>query len=637
MRNPRDHNLLDLAMDLTVWSQFNMPPVSLSLADALGMPQPSQTAAGYQSSSPQKLSLKLDSALRSPMSMEPQKVQLPSVCLDQHSDILEDFAGLPDPMSPSYGPLSPQSTPATIPLATLDAASPHSLPAKVQADPEKSPVASQPAEDDDEDLTTPLLLLPKMLRFEALAEENDEDPAYMMPFSPKASDDEVPFGQSRDGQCVLFPPGLQPPPNTPSHGSVLHDQGTCRPCAWFHKPGGCKNGKECGHCHLCPEGEIKARKRAKQTVMRLGLATPKVSAGCEEEEEESSVMAFGIISPKAQVTRRSMKVALEPSQKKGSLSEEESLTTCVGSEQEMSDGSNTSPESAWASPTADFPQGLPSAQDLPSEGSALHGTGNCRPCAWFWKGSGCQNGKECKHCHMCDAGEIQRRRKMKQAMMRMSPKSQNQEAFARVVRRVRANQPQIDPLEYLSFPVCMDLLETKHRQSAMSNEMLAERQTCYGRLVARMQAFKAYFDAKQLWADFIDPSSGEPFHTSTSTSLFDCDERYRSLGFEILELGCCRSLCNKRFGQCLVMTSAFVQGTAEDVQPALGILEESPSPGVDLSAGGPDAEACEAATDVCPEAPEKPPESEVSSCPDAACQPEQPGEAVADERGCVIE
>ena len=93
----------------------------------------------------------------------------------------------------------------------------------------------------------------------------------------------------------------------------------------FHKPGGCKNGigpnrqsaasfeqihslemcasaagyirpcmlagKECGHCHLCPEGEIKAcpkwgfnispdvattfqaRKRAKQTVMRLGLAT----------------------------------------------------------------------------------------------------------------------------------------------------------------------------------------------------------------------------------------------------------------------------------------------------------------------------------------------------------------------------
>lgn len=415
-----------------------MPPVSLSLAEALGMPQPSEAAGYARSPSPQKLSLMLaqDSALRSPTtSMEPQKVQLPSMCLDApQSESLEDVLSMADPMSPSYGPLSPQCTPATISLASLDttvalgslqsSGSPHS-PTKVE--PENPPVVVPEPADDEEDMTSPLLLLPKMLRFEALAEE-DDDPDYMMQTSPKENDEDVPFGQSRDGQCVLFPPGLQPPPNTPSHGSVLHDQGTCRPCAWFHKPGGCKNGKECGHCHLCPEGEIKARKRAKQTVMRLGLATPKVSAGCEEEEE-SSVMAFGIISPKAQVTRRSIQApSLEPSHKKGSLSEEESLTTCVGSEQEMSDGSNTSPESAWATPTADFPQGLTCVQDYPSEGSALHGTGNCRPCAWFWKGSGCQNGKECKHCHLCDAGEIQRRRKMKQAMMRMSPKSQKEEA-----------------------------------------------------------------------------------------------------------------------------------------------------------------------------------------------------------------
>ena len=27
----------------------------------------------------------------------------------------------------------------------------------------------------------------------------------------------------------------------------------------YHKPGGCKNGQECGHCHLCPDGEIKAQ------------------------------------------------------------------------------------------------------------------------------------------------------------------------------------------------------------------------------------------------------------------------------------------------------------------------------------------------------------------------------------------
>jgi hypothetical protein len=66
-----------------------------------------------------------------------------------------------------------------------------------------------------------------------------------------------------------------PPPETPSHGSTLHNTGTCQPCAWFWKPNGCSNGLSCGYCHLCPESELKARKKAKQTQMRLGLATPK--------------------------------------------------------------------------------------------------------------------------------------------------------------------------------------------------------------------------------------------------------------------------------------------------------------------------------------------------------------------------
>eukprot|EP00434_Breviolum_minutum_P024913 symbB.v1.2.022003.t1/scaffold1932.1/size98745/5 len=114
-------------------------------------------------------------------------------------------------------------------------------------------------------------------------------------------------------------------------------------------------------------------------------------------------------------------------------------------------------------------------------------------------------------------------------------------------------------------------MKTKHRQSAMSNEMLKERQLCYGQLVEKMQAFKEHFDAAERWCDFIDPSTGAPFHADSSTTLLECDERYRSLGFEILELGCCKALCNKSFGQCLVMTSAFVQG--EDVQSALPLLE----------------------------------------------------------------
>lgn len=55
---------------------------------------------------------------------------------------------------------------------------------------------------------------------------------------------------------------------------------------------------------------------------------------------------------------------------------------------------------------------------LPSLGSSAHATGQCTPCAWFWKPQGCGNEKECSYCHMCPEGEIRRRRKMKNAALR---------------------------------------------------------------------------------------------------------------------------------------------------------------------------------------------------------------------------
>jgi len=57
--------------------------------------------------------------------------------------------------------------------------------------------------------------------------------------------------------------GKQRPPMQTSKGSELHGTGECRPCAWFWKSVGCQNGSACQHCHLCPEGELRARKKAK--------------------------------------------------------------------------------------------------------------------------------------------------------------------------------------------------------------------------------------------------------------------------------------------------------------------------------------------------------------------------------------
>lgn len=45
------------------------------------------------------------------------------------------------------------------------------------------------------------------------------------------------------------------------------------------------------------------------------------------------------------------------------------------------------------------------SEGLPSQGSALHGSGKCRPCHYFPTKDGCVNGKACKFCHLHNKGE----------------------------------------------------------------------------------------------------------------------------------------------------------------------------------------------------------------------------------------
>ncbi|CAJ1373662.1 unnamed protein product [Effrenium voratum] len=47
---------------------------------------------------------------------------------------------------------------------------------------------------------------------------------------------------------------------TSSLGSLQHNAG-CKPCAWYWKPGGCRNGSNCHHCHLCPQGELTRQRK----------------------------------------------------------------------------------------------------------------------------------------------------------------------------------------------------------------------------------------------------------------------------------------------------------------------------------------------------------------------------------------
>ncbi|XP_033762301.1 methylmalonic aciduria and homocystinuria type D protein, mitochondrial-like [Pecten maximus] len=71
-------------------------------------------------------------------------------------------------------------------------------------------------------------------------------------------------------------------------------------------------------------------------------------------------------------------------------------------------------------------------------------------------------------------------------------------------------------------------------------------------LAAFIQGAKEICEALEsggYWADFIDPSCGKPFlGPHTNATLFETDEAYRKLGFEIEDLGCCKVIRHHLWG-----------------------------------------------------------------------------------------
>lgn len=82
--------------------------------------------------------------------------------------------------------------------------------------------------------------------------------------------------QFEDPQSMELPPPAQVDALTEhqSQKELQHKSGQCQPCAWFWRQAGCQNGEACGYCHLCPQGELKSRKKTKIAALRMGALEP---------------------------------------------------------------------------------------------------------------------------------------------------------------------------------------------------------------------------------------------------------------------------------------------------------------------------------------------------------------------------
>lgn len=244
----------------------------------------------------------------------------------------------------------------------------------------------------------------------------------------------------------------------PSIGSRGHMAGDCQPCAWFWKPAGCMHGAQCRRCHLCSPGTMKVlRKLKRENNKRSSGGGEGLSGGAIHDEIAATIPAPAYVLPSGSTATPRPALALRspadiekqiallipgfrpppglelpvpqahtaaPRLNFGTRAASpafapapEPFAAPLSQPQSGRKAVAAAPEAPAAvpAPAADVPP--PPAPVNPtgelSLGSALHGTGQCRPCAWRFKPEGCANGKDCLHCHLCSEGALRLRKQQK--------------------------------------------------------------------------------------------------------------------------------------------------------------------------------------------------------------------------------
>jgi len=258
---------------------------------------------------------------------------------------------------------------------------------------------------------------------EAQKGSTDDSSMEVQPEEPQElSDTEIiaPFPSSLGGAA-------EPAQKPMSLGSLLHDgtgQSKCKPCGWFYKKGGCKNGWECLHCHICPPTELKVRKM-KSALRRESGHKTQLQTQLQKVTSENARLREQLFSERVDNIMKSLDLSCLASMQGHEMDLEDRMahsmdlsypSTIEGRQAELVDNMATPsfPPGLFLPmpmPPVPMPPVPLMPPPMPSKGSALHAQGLCKPCGFFFKSKGCKNGLDCEHCHLCDLSAHKLRKK----------------------------------------------------------------------------------------------------------------------------------------------------------------------------------------------------------------------------------